>query len=743
VETSTTLWNLGLDPATPLGLLGVLLLAALAGLGAWNVARLAGRRTRWAAGLLHAGVVLLLASAVLDPVRTTRAEIPREPETLVLVDDSASMGLPCRSTSTRAEAAEEAASALARKLPSARFVDLDGAPISPSAPVPTRRPRSPLLDRLEAWVTNGIDGRIPDRVVLVSDLQDQGSRLAPERLERLAHLLAARRRPVVYAIDLSDRASGPDAAVSDLRFDAVAFYRNVTSAVVEVTLREVDAPSMHVEFGTDGAWSQSQEVPLVAGQTRYEVRFRYRPDQSGPMVLGARVSLPAGVRETNAANNVRLAEQRVLRDRLRVLHLAGHPSWDVRFLRDALKADGTIDLISFYVMVKPSAFFAEDLEDTVLIPFPTHTLFDEELPGFDLLVFQNFRFGSFDTDQYAERIVDYVKAGGATLVVGGELTFLAEMLPRSPLKELFPVRIPDLKTWHDYFDLGEFRPRVTSAGLRHPIFADGEMPADLEGTLARLPALEGANLQGCPAPSATVLLEHPRARTECGPLPLLTTADLGDGRVALVGTDSLWRWAFVPAEPDPEHLHRTLVGNLVRWLTRDPTLSPFELQIEPPAATGAPIHVRARLARPSDGEPATWALRITEWGQTERAAPEVVRSAEPDFSWQPPRDGLYWLELEKRDEGTHVRQTRPILVQSDPGELLEPSPLRDVLLHLVQASGGSITLPERVEALELPALDDRAVTRVETSHPFSSAWVLAALLALLAGQWYLRSAHGH
>jgi uncharacterized membrane protein len=413
----------------------------------------------------------------------------------------------------------------------------------------------------------------------------------------------------------------------------------------------------------------------------------------------------------------------------------------VRFLRDALKADGTIDLISFYVMVKPSAFFADDLEDTVLIPFPTHTLFDEELPGFDLLVFQNFRFGSFDTDQYAERIVDYVKAGGASLIVGGELTFLAEMLPRSPLKELFPVRIPDLKTWHDYFDLTEFRPRATPAGLAHPILADAEVPADLGGVFARLPALEGANLQGCPSPSATVLLEHPRARTECGPLPILTTSELGEGRVALVGTDSLWRWAFTPAEPDPEHLHRTLVENLVRWLTRDPTLSPFELVIEPPEGPGGVVHVRAKNARSSD-QLATWALRVTEWGQSERAAPEVVKAALPDFAWQPPRDGLYWLELEKRDEGGHVRQTRPYLVQSDPGELLEPSPLRDVLLHLVQASGGTITLPERVESLELPPLSDRAVTRVETSHPFSSAWVLALLLALLAGQWYLRSAHG-
>lgn len=742
MNAPSTTWALGFDVGSITGVAGLVLLVAIAGLGAWNVRRLDSPRARWVSTALHVGIVVLLAAAVLDPVLTRSFEVRREPETLVVVDDSASMALPCRSTSTRAQAAEEVTRALARKVPSARFIDLDGAPVSVPGTLPSRRASSPLLDRLESWATAGLHGRIPDRLVLVSDLQDQGSTLPPDRVERLAHLLATRHRPVLHAIDLSDRTSGVDAAISDLRFDSVAFYRNVTSAVVEVLVRDVDAPSVRVEFGTDGTWSQSQVVPLVAGQTRYEARFRYRPDQSGTLVLGARVSLPAGVRESNAANNMRLAEQRVLRDRLRVLHLAGHPSWDVRFLRDALKADGTIDLISFYVMVKPSAFFADDLEDTVLIPFPTHTLFDEELPGFDLLVFQNFRFGSFDTDQYAERLVDYVKAGGATLVVGGELTFLAEMLPRSPLKELFPVRIPELKTWRDYFELGEFKPRLTPAGARHPIFADPELPADLAAALEHLPALEGANLQGCPLPAATVLLDHPRARSECGPLPVLTTSEVGDGRVALIGTDSLWRWAFIPSEPDPEHLHRTLVANLVRWLTRDPTLSPFEITITPPATPAEPHRLRARLLRPGGDDVSTWALRVTEWGQTERATPEVVKAVEPEFPWTPPRDGLYWLEIDKRDEGSHVRQTRPFLVQSDPRELLEPSPLRDVLLHLVHASGGTLTLPERVGGLELPPASDRAVTRVETTHPFASAWVLALLLALLAGQWYLRSAHG-
>ena len=41
---------------------------------------------------------------------------------------------------------------------------------------------------------------------------------------------------------------------------------------------------------------------------------------------------------------------RVIRDKIRVLQVAGAPSWDVRALRQMLKSNPNVDLISFFIL---------------------------------------------------------------------------------------------------------------------------------------------------------------------------------------------------------------------------------------------------------------------------------------------------------------------------------------------------------------------------------------------------------
>ena len=49
--------------------------------------------------------------------------------------------------------------------------------------------------------------------------------------------------------------------------------------------------------------------------------------------------------EAVTENNARSFVLRVIRDRVRVLLVAGRPSWDVRFLRGLLKQDPNVDLV--------------------------------------------------------------------------------------------------------------------------------------------------------------------------------------------------------------------------------------------------------------------------------------------------------------------------------------------------------------------------------------------------------------
>jgi uncharacterized membrane protein len=737
-------WSLGLPPASITGTLCLLVLLATLVLSWRNLRVVRDPRVFRRALAMKAGMLALLAAAVLDPVRTEQVMQPRQAQTVVLVDDSLSIALGSGPGQDRARDLLDAMRTLADRLPAARFVDLGGHDLDRTAAPRLQRTESPILQRLEEWATTGIDGAIPERIGVISDLNDAGPAPSSEALFRLMRALSAGGRPRLFAVDLGGHAGAPDVAVTGVRHDTLAFYKNVTGATVDVEVNGFTQGKLRVEFGVDGEWTGSSEVALEPGQARYTVPFRYRPDRVGDLLLSARVSPPSGIEEANGANNLVYVRQKVVRDRLRVLHLAGHPSWDVRFLRDLVRDMGNVDLISFYVMVKPSSFFVEDMENTALIPFPTDTLFQKELGGFDLVVFQDFRFGAFDTDQYAADIVNYVKNGGAALILGGELTFLNEQLPKSPIAELFPVAIPESRAYRDYFAFGAVNPRVAPGGAHHEVLNAGGMPADLPATLASLPPLEGTNLQGCPREGATVLLEHPHARTACGPLPLLTVAELGQGRTAMVGTDSLWLWAFRPGQAEAPALYRALLTNLLDWLIRDPDLAPFRLRVEPDTA-GPGVEVTLKAEPLGSGEPVeeTWALRVTRAGEETHQAPVVRKAERPEFRWVPSLPGLYWLEVERRGNPAPARISRPFLVAAGPDELREPSPRRDALRNAILAGGGPIVPPAQVAGgLDLPVPKGQVMVRSESSEPFRSVWVLLALLALLAGEWYLRSIHG-
>jgi hypothetical protein len=75
----------------------------------------------------------------------------------------------------------------------------------------------------------------------------------------------------------------------------------------------------------------------------------------------------------------------VIINKIRVLHVAGSPSWDVRFLRKALKRNPNIDLVSFFILRDPSDLVFATENELSLIPFPVNEIFGNELPTFDIV----------------------------------------------------------------------------------------------------------------------------------------------------------------------------------------------------------------------------------------------------------------------------------------------------------------------------------------------------------------------
>lgn len=365
--------------------------------------------------------------------------------------------------------------------------------------------------------------------------------------------------------------AGGDVYVESVVLPPMAFLKSDTRVLVEVVNegQEVFSTLRVHKIGSDGPKElQKQSVPLRTG--RQQIPVMLTPEELG--VTGWRVSVDAPARDPDPNNNDLTFSLTVMRDSVRVLHLAGRPSWDVRFLREFLTDLAGSELVSFFLMVEAKDFAPHGREELSLIPFPIDDIFLEELGTFDVVILQNFPLGTYFLmkEKHLKRLAQYVESGGALLMIGGDQAFVAGRLQETTLASILPVSLSVKKGEGDYL-AGAFEVAWSAAGRDHPATTAVLEQAGSEEP-AQLPALLSVNPLGALKPGALELASAvgtgPEGNEE---YPLVVAGNAGKGRVLLVATDSLWKWAF-PEKPGSEsaRTYRSLLGGMVDWLTFDP-----------------------------------------------------------------------------------------------------------------------------------------------------------------------------
>jgi uncharacterized membrane protein len=436
-----------------------------------------------------------------------------------------------------------------------------------------------------------------------------------------------------------------DVAIERVAVDDFAFVRNTLTVEATLRARGYEREEVEVVLRREGSVVASAKVKLEPGRDRYTVPLSFAPDATGTFVFTLEARPLPG--EAIADNNSRSFALRVIRDRVRVLLVAGRPSWDERFLRGLLKQDPNVDLVSFFIL-RQSGDNPGPQEDLSLIPFPVGEIFGPQLKTFDAVLFVNFGWApyrSLQIESLLPGIRDYVLAGGAFAMVGGEQSFGEGRYGETPIAEILPVAPLDGARSTEE----ELRPRLTAEGRRHPVMrlAAGDGPNS--AAWDALPALPGLNLVR-PLPAglgAAVLLEAPGILVDGRPAPVVAVREAGRGRTLAVTTDSSWFWGFVAAESGRGgRAHQRFWLNALRWLVRDPgtdalQVQPDEQAVEPGAPVGLTVSLRGADSGPSAGRK----VQVELVGEDGRSAArgEAVTGAdgEAHLELAPPRPGAY------------------------------------------------------------------------------------------------------
>ncbi len=604
-------------------------------------------------------------------------------------------------------------------------------------------------------------------VVLISDGIDNGRLAArnpastddrPAVVDDATAALIGRLGVPVHAILIVDDGPATDVAISALRASSFAFARTALPVAVDLRITGYSGRSGEatVRLTLDGREVASERVSLDGPISR-TVDFEVEPRSVGRYVLGAEVvPLPD---EATALNNSLHTTLQVVRDRVRILHLAGRPSWDARFLREHLHGDPGVDLMSFYVLVDPGEGLFVQGQDTTLIPFPTNELFGEALDSFDLVVLQDFPLGPFGVDEHLPRIATWLQQGGGLLVVGGPTTLAAGSYRGSGLDDLLPVAIDALTGADDGYDEGLVAPQLTPLGRGHPILRvrdDAQANVDAWAA-ARLPGHNTALIGRA---------GHTLAVTGDGS-PLIAFGPRGRGRSAVVASDGLWTWAFPPdAGESARDQHRQdyhrLLDHLLGWLVGDPAWATLlvdgpERALFPGEEVSLAVRVRGPDLQPRAGAQVRWlVVPMNDPASPADATAEAEAFARAAHTWPQTTDadGTVTLRLAPQAPGRHnviigctvddvpYQTTVPLAVEAAGAEDTGVHADGRLLGLLVRASGGEM-LPERPTAAVRGARNYAAdwISR-ERSELWSRAEVWWLLVVLLGLEWWLRRRWG-
>lgn len=715
----------------------------------------AGRR-RLLVGLRLAAAVALVF-LILEPGRRLMQTTRVKNRVAILLDTSASMGFPVApGGGTRSEAMLsmlEGSSEWLSKLESRFTVELLGfdrhiQTLEAGRLAEHLQPTGAGTDLLSAIResargTGAAAGRTLSGILLVSDGADN-SELASGMTPQARAYLKGLEAPVSAV--LVGGAGVKDLAVERVAVDDFAFVRNTVELSATLRAHGLGGVDVPVVLKREGRVIASRSV-RIDGPGAYPVQLSFAPDQTGHFVYT--IEAPVLADEAVAGNNLISFPIKVIRDRVRVLLVVGHPSWDVRFLRGLLKQDPNVDLISFFILRtasdNPQVVSDDELS---LIPFPVHEIFHEQLRTFDLVVLQNFAYDdrAYQMSQYLAGIADYVRNGGALVMVGGENSFGEGRYDRTELQAALPVEPTGVAP-----NTEPFVARLTREGLLHPVSAVGSSGDSIARAWSGMPELAGIHVTR-PKAGAQVLLEHPFLKVGEKNAPVVAIGEFGQGRVMAVLADTTWAWSFGSAAGgEASRVYDKFWGNAIRWLVRDPDLTPIKVTAEKPSVEPEePVVVTVSARRLDFGPAAGAAISVEVVSASDN---RVVARQEATAG----ADGEARLELGVLSPGAYKLVARVALdgkplgeaydavaVRSAGPELADAAPRRSLLEEITAVTGGA--LHESVAKLpEIPLVDPETVeVGRRKDMPLWDRWAVVALLGLgVGGEWLLRRRWGY
>lgn len=273
---------------------------------------------------------------------------------------------------------------------------------------------------------------------------------------------------------------------------------------------------------------KEESVKIKKGENEFKLSFT-------PKIVGKqrlKLEIQRLPEEVTYENNYENIDIEVRKNKIRVLYLCGQPSFEYFHLRNLLKNDPSIELVSFVILRNPEDVVIVPDEDLALIPFPVYDIFVKELFNYDLVIFENFTYRKFGiTMQHLENLRQFVLSGGGFIMIGGTNSFYLGGYKYTPVEDLLPVVMSD----REEMVYLEFRPEVIS--YDNPLLKVFDDEKENKVVWSNIPFLGNYQKVAGVKDNTVVLLKYRDT-------PIVCYTTQTKGKVFAIMTNTTWRWAL-------------------------------------------------------------------------------------------------------------------------------------------------------------------------------------------------------
>ncbi len=584
-------------------------------------------------------------------------------------------------------------------------------------------------------------------IILLSD----GRRNLGAQGAEIARMLEQRRIPSTIVIPVGDPSATRTVTLTRLEAPDKVFQKDPYTIRAEVESQGYEDVEVTVHLklqadeGSQAVTIRSEQVRLGSGQREALIEFdQLTADHAGVFTHIVEIEPPA-LEPMTPERHAQRKQIEVLGEQTRVLLISGGPSHEYRFLRNMLTRDKTVQLSCW--LCSADSDFPQD-GNLSLTSLPVDRA---DLEEFDVFIFLDPDSRSLEK-KFCDSVAEMVTDGGAGLWwTCGEKFTLEALRPGAStesIADLLPV-VPDLvKADHEVIGFGRGRPRawryqLTAAGKAHKAARLLDNREASDSLWERLPGFYFAFPVIRSKPAAQVLLEHRSpvlVASDGSAMPLVASQFIGAGRVLFSGTDDSYRWrvAF-------EHAYERFWVKGIRYLFEGRLNAGGSrtriLLDEEKLELGQPLHVQVQ-ARDQDYQPLiaeSYALEMQgEDGAIENLALAPVEAMPGHFEtrFRPTATGYFRLS----GSGGENRKVEASF-QVVPAAIEKQGPADMAELAAIASATGGVLLQNPGELLaraeQIPS--KTVIDPLKSAHGIWDSWMTVALiLGLLSAEWWLR-----